>query len=167
MTNNHKKSEIQLPQGFEWQEKKRFEVKRADELITAHSEILDKSDFEGTSNMRLQYITAEMFNIPMQTIDNTSICYILKYENEILSIAVINELNKNTIELQYIETISEKRNKGYASRLIKSLVGNYKQKYKEMIIGSNSDTIPFFVKNGFDEFVETKEGKNYYKKRLN
>ena len=54
----------------------------------------------------------------------------------------------------------EYRNKGYASKLLKSLCGNYKQKYEKMLVGTTENNIPFYVKQGFDTYEKTI--KNYF-----
>ena len=47
------------------------------------------------------------------------------------------------------------RNKGYAKTLLKSLCGNYKQKYDRMLVGTTENNIPFYVKQGFDKYEKT------------
>ena len=99
--------------------------------------------------------------------------YGLKKDNGIISIAVISHIDKNTLELKNLVTKNEFRNKGYAKRLLKSLCGNYKQKYNKMIIGTNGENSPFFIKQGFDNYekeidetnVKVNE-LNYYSKKL-
>ena len=86
--------------------------------------------------------------------------YGLKLNDEIISLAVILYIDKNTLELKNLVTKSEYRNKGYAKRLLKHLCGNYKQKYDKMIVGTTENNIPFYVKQGFDKYEKTI--KNYF-----
>ena len=86
--------------------------------------------------------------------------YGLKLNDEIISLAVILYIDKNTLELKNLVTKSEYRNKGYAKRLLKHLCGNYKQKYSKMIVGTTENNIPFYVKQGFDKYEKTI--KNYF-----
>ena len=86
--------------------------------------------------------------------------YGLKLNDEIISLAVILHIDKNTLELKNLVTKSEYRNKGYAKRLLKHLCGNYKQKYSKIIVGTTENNIPFYVKQGFDKYEKTI--KNYF-----
>ena len=86
--------------------------------------------------------------------------YGLKLNDEIISLAVILHIDKNTLELKNLVTKSEYRNKGYAKRLLKRLCGNYKQKYSKMLVGTTENNIPFYVKQGFDKYEKTI--KNYF-----
>ena len=86
--------------------------------------------------------------------------YGLKLNDEIISLAVILHIDKNTLELKNLVTKSEYRNKGYAKRLLRHLCGNYKQKYDKMIVGTTENNIPFYVKQGFDKYEKTI--KNYF-----
>ena len=91
---------------------------------------------------------------------NDSIVYGLKVDDEIISLAVVLEVDKNTLELKNLFTRKEYRKKGYAKRLLKSLCGNYKQKYNKMLVGTTENYIPFYVKQGFDKYEKTI--KNYF-----
>lgn len=91
---------------------------------------------------------------------NDSDVYGLKLNDEIISLAVILHIDKNTLELKNLVTKKEYRNKGYAKRLLRHLCGNYKQKYDKMIVGTTENNIPFYVKQGFDKYEKTL--KNYF-----
>ena len=82
---------------------------------------------------------------------NDSDVYALKKEDELISIAVILHIDRKTLELKNIVTKENYRNKGYAKTLLKSLCGNYKQKYDRMLVGTTENNIPFYVKQGFDK----------------
>ena len=86
---------------------------------------------------------------------NDSDVYALKKEDEIICIAVILHINRKTLELKNIVTKEKYRNKGYAKTLLKSLCGNYKQKYDRMLVGTTENNIPFYVKQGFDKYEKT------------
>ena len=91
---------------------------------------------------------------------NDSDVYGLKVDEEIVSVAVILHIDKNTLELKNLVTKEEYRGKGYAKKLLKSLCGNYKQKYNKMLVGTTENNIPFYVKQGFDKYEKTI--KNYF-----
>lgn len=86
---------------------------------------------------------------------NDSDVYALKKEDELISIAVILHIDRKTLELKNIVTTEKYRNKGYAKTLLKSLCGNYKQKYDRMLVGTTENNIPFYVKQGFDKYEKT------------
>ena len=91
---------------------------------------------------------------------NDSDVYGLQVEENIVSLAVILTISKNTLELKNLVTKEECRGKGYAKKLLKSLCGNYKQKYNKMLVGTTENNIPFYVKQGFDKYEKTI--KNYF-----
>ena len=91
---------------------------------------------------------------------NDSDVYGLQVEENIVSLAVILHIDKNTLELKNLVTKKEYRGKGYAKKLLKSLCGNYKQKYNKMLVGTSENNIPFYVKQGFDKYEKTI--KNYF-----
>lgn len=86
---------------------------------------------------------------------NDSDVYALKKEDELISIAVILHIDRKTLELKNIVTKENYRNKGYGKTLLKSLCGNYKQKYDRMLVGTTENNIPFYVKQGFDKYEKT------------
>ena len=86
---------------------------------------------------------------------NDSDVYALKKEDELISIAVILHIDRKTLELKNIVTKENYRNKGYAKTLLKSLCGNYKQKYDRMLVGTTENNNPFYVKQGFDKYEKT------------
>ena len=86
--------------------------------------------------------------------------YGLQVDKNIVSLAVILPISKNTLELKNLVTKEEYRGKGYAKKLLKSLCGNYKQKYNKMLVGTSENNIPFYVKQGFDKYEKTI--KNYF-----
>ena len=86
---------------------------------------------------------------------NDSDVYALKKGDELISIAVILHIDRKTLELKNIVTKENYRNKGYAKTLLKSLCGNYKQKYDRMLVGTTENNIPFYVKQGFDKYEKT------------
>ena len=86
---------------------------------------------------------------------NDSDVYALKKGDELISIAVILHIDRKTLELKNIVTKESYRNKGYAKTLLKSLCGNYKQKYDRMLVGTTENNIPFYVKQGFDKYEKT------------
>ncbi len=81
--------------------------------------------------------------------------YGLQVDENIVSLAVILHIDKITLELKNLVTKKEYRGKGYAKKLLKSLCGNYKQKYNKMLVGTSENNIPFYVKQGFDKYEKT------------
>ncbi len=73
---------------------------------------------------------------------------------------VITKVNDDTCELKNIATLEEARGNGYASMLIKYVFNKYKDKYKNMIVGTTENMIPFYVLNGFTKYHHTV--KNFF-----
>ena len=90
----------------------------------------------------------------------------IKKEDKILSLAIISHISKQDVKIKELIMRCEYRHQGFGTKLLKQLVGNYKQKYKNMIIGVAGEHIPFFVQNWFNSFM--KQGGNvlYYQKKL-
>ncbi len=86
---------------------------------------------------------------------NDSDVYGLQVDKDIVSLAVILHISDKTLELKNLVTKEEYRGKGYAKKLLKSLCGNYKQKYNQIIVGTSENNIPFYVKQGFDKYEKT------------
>lgn len=86
--------------------------------------------------------------------------FVLTYKENIVCIAVVTVIDNKTIELKNIATKEEYRGKGFAKKMIKYLVDNYKTKYEKMIVGTTENCIPFYVKQGFDKYEKTI--KNYF-----
>ena len=91
---------------------------------------------------------------------NDSDVYGLQVDKNIVSLAVILPISKNTLELKNLVTKKEYRGNGYAKKLLKSLCGNYNQNYNKMLVGTSENNIPFYVKQGFDKYEKTI--KNYF-----
>ena len=66
-------------------------------------------------------------------------------EENIVSLAVILHIDKNTLELKNLVTKKEYRGKDYAKKLLKSICGNYKQKYNKMLVGTSENNIPLYL----------------------
>ena len=86
--------------------------------------------------------------------------FVLTYKDDVACIAVVTKIDEDTAELKNIATKKEFRGNGYAKKLLKSLCGNYKQKYNRMLVGTSENNIPFYVKQGFDKYEKTI--KNYF-----
>lgn len=81
--------------------------------------------------------------------------FCFKYNDDVVCVAVVVRIDKETCELKNIATKEEYRGKGYASKMIKYLCGTYKQKYNKMIVGTTENNITFYVKQGFDKYEKT------------
>ena len=86
--------------------------------------------------------------------------FVLTYKDEPVCVSVVTKIDNDIIELKNIVTKENYRGKGYAKKMIKYLVDNYKTKYKKMIVGTTENNIPFYVKQGFDKYEKTI--KNYF-----
>ena len=137
--NSHNTTKPSIPNGYEIPREPRMQVKK----------IENKEDFidllleaDHSKDMIHKYL-------------NDSDVYALKKGDELISIAVILHIDRKTLELKNIVTRENYRNKGYAKTLLKSLCGNYKQKYDRMLVGTTENNIPFYVKQGFDKYEKT------------
>ncbi len=134
----HKMKMPPLPDGFEFIEVKRNEVIRK-----------EKEDKEKFMDLLLEADPNE--SLVKEYLDKGDL-YSLYYKDELASVAVVLEIDSDTVELKNIATKEEYRGRGFGKKLLKSLFGNYKQKYKKMIVGTTENNIPFYVKQGFDKF---------------
>lgn len=142
--NNRNTTKLSIPNGYEIPRKPRMQVKKI-ENKEDYMDLLLEAD--PSKDMIHKYL-------------NDSDIYALKKGDELISIAVILHIDRKTLELKNIVTKENYRNRGYAKTLLKSLCGNYKQKYDRMLIGTTEKNIPFFVKQGFDKYEKTV--KNFF-----
>ena len=141
---NHNRMQASNTNGYEMPKEPRMQVKKI-ENKEDYIDLLLEAD--PSKDMIHKYL-------------NDSDVYALKKEDELISIAVILHIDRKTLELKNIVTKENYRNKGYAKTLLKSLCGNYKQKYDRMLVGTTENNIPFYVKQGFDKYEKTI--KNYF-----
>ncbi len=137
--NNYNVSKPSIPNGYEMSREPRMQVKKI-ENKEDYIDLLLEAD--PSKDMIHKYL-------------NDSDVYALKKGDELISIAVIFTISRKTLELKNIVTRENYRNKGYAKTLLKSLCGNYKQKYDRMLVGTTENNIPFYVKQGFDKYEKT------------
>lgn len=128
-----------LPRGYELQRTPRLQVKKIENK-------------EYYMNM---FLLADPSKDMIHKYLNDSDVYALKKEDEIIAICAILHIDRKTLELKNIVTKEEYREKGYAKTLLKSLCGNYRQKYDRMLVGTTENNIPFYVKQGFDKYEKT------------
>ena len=136
---NRNTTKSSIPNGYEIPREPRMQVKKI-ENKEEYIDLLLEAD--PSKDMIHKYL-------------NDSDVYALKKEDELISIAVILHIDRKTLELKNIVTKEKYRNKGYAKTLLKSLCGNYKQKYDRMLVGTTENNIPFYVKQGFDKYEKT------------
>ena len=136
---DHKSLKPITPNGYEYQKEPRLQVKKIENKEDYMEMFLEADPSE---NMIRKYLS-------------DSDVYALKKEDEIICIAVILPISRKVLELKNIVTKEKYRNKGYAKILLKSLCGNYKQKYDKMLVGTTENNIPFYVKQGFDKYEKT------------
>jgi len=137
--NNYNVPKPSIPNGYEMSREPRMQVKKI-ENKEDYIDLLLEAD--PSKDMIHKYL-------------NDSDVYALKKGDELISIAVILHIDRKTLELKNIVTRENYRNKGYAKTLLKSLCGNYKQKYDRMLVGTTENNIPFYVKQGFDKYEKT------------
>ena len=137
--NNHNTTKPSIPNGYEIPREPRMQVKKI-ENKEDYIDLLLEAD--PSKDMIHKYL-------------NDSDVYALKKGDELISIAVILHIDRKTLELKNIVTTEKYRNKGYAKTFLKSLCGNYKQKYDRMLVGTTENNIPFYVKQGFDKYEKT------------
>ncbi len=137
--NNHNTTKPSIPNGYAIPREPRMQVKKI-ENKEDYIDLLLEAD--PSKDMIHKYL-------------NDSDVYALKKGDELISIAVICTISRKTLELKNIVTRENYRNKGYAKILLKSLCGNYKQKYDRMLVGTTENNIPFYVKQGFDKYEKT------------
>ena len=137
--NNRNTTKLSIPNGYEIPREPRMQVKKI-ENKEDYIDLLLEAD--PSKDMIHKYLS-------------DSDVYALKKGDELISIAVILPISRKTLELKNIVTKESYRNKGYAKTLLKSLCGNYKQKYDRMLVGTTENNIPFYVKQGFDKYEKT------------
>lgn len=137
--NCHNQAKPELPIGYELPSRTNIQVKKIENKEN-YIDLLLEAD--PSKDMIHKYL-------------NDSDVYGLKVDEEIVSVAVILHIDKNTLELKNLVTKEEYRGKGYSEKLLKSLCGNYKQKYNKMLVGTTENNIPFYVKQGFDKYEKT------------
>ena len=142
--NSHNTTKPSIPNGYEMPREPRMQVEKI-ENKEDYIDLLLEAD--PSKDMIHKYL-------------NDSDVYALKKGDELISIAVICTISRKTLELKNIVTTEKYRNKGYAKTLLKSLCGNYKQKYDRMLVGTTENNIPFYVKQGFDKYEKTV--KNFF-----
>ena len=134
----------ELPEGLEYPKRKNICVKK----------IENKDDYIDL------LLEADPSKASIDKYLSNSDVYGLLVDENIVSLAVMLPISKNTIELKNLVTKKEYRGNGYSEKLLKSLCGNYKQKYNKMLVGTSENNIPFLVKLGFDKYEKTI--KNYF-----
>ena len=86
--------------------------------------------------------------------------FVLTYKDDVVCIAVVSKIDEDTVELKNIATKEEYRGQGLGKKMLKYLSDNYKQNFKNMLVGTSENNIPFYVKQGFDKYEKTI--KNYF-----
>ena len=111
--NNPNPPKPELPEGLEYPSRRTVCVKK----------IENKEDYIDL------LLDADPSKVSIDKYLGDSDVYGLQVDENIVSLAVILPISKNTLELKNLVTKKEYRGKGYANKLLKSLCGNYKQKY--------------------------------------
>lgn len=113
---------------------------------------------------KLQYIDLLLEADPSEKLVNDYLekgeLFVLTYENEVATIAVVIAIDEETVELKNLVTKEEYRGKGLGKTMIKYLSEKYKTRFKKMIVGTSENNIPFYVKQGFDKYEKTL--KNFF-----
>ena len=169
--NNPDSPKPELPTGCEYESRRAIYVKKIenkDEYLdllldgdpskASIDKYLGDSDVYGLQVDKNIVSLAVILHIDKNTLELKNL--VTKKDKNIVSLAVILHIDKNTLELKNLVTKKGYRGKGYAKKLLKSLCGNYKQKYNKMLVGTTENNIPFYVKQGFDKYEKTI--KNYF-----
>lgn len=138
---SHNQEMPRLPEGFEFLPVKHLiNIKKERDNKEQYLDLLLQAD--PSKEMINKYLTdGELF--------------VLTYNDEPVCISVVTKIDNDTVELKNIATKENYRGKGYAKKMIKYLVDNYKTRYKKMIVGTTENNIPFYVKQGFDKYEKT------------
>ena len=143
---SHNPKTPKLPEGFEFLPVKHLiNIKKERENKEQYLDLLLEAD-----------PSKEMINKYL----NIGELFVLTYKDEPACVSVVTKIDNDTVELKNIVTKENYRKKGYAKKMIKYLVDNYKPRYKKMIVGTTENNIPFYVKQGFDKYEKTI--KNYF-----
>ena len=118
--NNPNPPKPELPEGLEYPSRRTVCVKK----------IENKEDYIDL------LLDADPSKVSIDKYLGDSDVYGLQVDENIVSLAVILPISKNTLELKNLVTKKEYRGKGYSKKLLKSLCGNYKQKYNKMLVGT-------------------------------
>ena len=86
--------------------------------------------------------------------------FVLTNQGKALAEIFITPVDSQTCELKNIATLPEVRGKGFAKMLIQYVFNEYKGKYKQIIVGTTENMIPFYVLNGFTKYYKTT--KNFF-----
>ena len=136
---------INAPDGFIWPKKRSVEIRKIRENKKDYLDLLLEADPD--EEVVDKYLS-------------DSDMYVLFKNDEPICEAIVKKVDEDTCELKSIATKEDYKGKGYAKQLLKYLFGNYKQKYKKMIVGTTENNIPFYVKQGFDKYEKTV--KNFF-----
>lgn len=83
-----------------------------------------------------------------------------------LCFAATTIISEKTIELSKLMTPEKYRGHGYANIMMENLYSLYKFKYDEMLVGSCKKNLPFYIKQGFNNYVKTEDEILFYSKNL-
>lgn len=75
------------------------------------------------------------------------------YDDDLKSVCVVNQIDRDTCELKNIATYPEHQGKGYGTALINYIFDHYKNQFKSMLVGTGEvpSILAFYQKFGFVE----------------
>ncbi len=75
------------------------------------------------------------------------------YDDDLKTVCVVAEVDRETCELKNIATYEKYRGKGYAGAMIQHLADFYKNKYKTMLVGTGDvpSILSFYENRGFEK----------------
>ena len=75
------------------------------------------------------------------------------YDDDLKSVCVVNQIDRDTCELKNIATYPEHQGKGYGTALINYISDHYKNQFKSMLVGTGEvpSILAFYQKFGFVE----------------
>jgi len=92
------------------------------------------------------------------------------YDSDLKTVAVVTKENESTYEIKNIATYEKYHGKGYGTYMIKFIIEKYKNKCKELLVGTGNDSkiLSFYKNCGFvyshtvkDFFVDNYDHKIY------
>ena len=116
----HKNDMPKLPDGFEF--------------LPVNRSILIKKEKEDKEQYMDLLLEADPSRDIVSNYLKDSDLFVLYYKEEVACIAVMKEIDSETVELKNLVTVEKYRFQGLGKKMIKYLFDNYKDRYKKMIV---------------------------------
>ena len=116
----HTNDKPKLPDGFEF--------------LPVNRSILIKKEKEDKEQYMDLLLEADPNRSLVSNYLKESDLFVLYYKEEVACIAVMKEIDSETVELKNLVTVEKYRLQGLGKKMIKYLFDNYKERYKKMIV---------------------------------